>query len=34
MTRARDELSVARRRLPMVEMTKDDRFEGPGASAG
>ena len=31
MTRARDELSAERRRLPMVEVTKDYRFEGPRA---
>ena len=31
MTRARDELSAERRRLPMVEITKDYRFEGPRA---
>jgi len=29
MTRARDELSRRRRELPMVEVTKDYRFEGP-----
>lgn len=28
-TRARDALSAARRRLPMVEVTKDYRFSGP-----
>ena len=34
MTRARDELSAERRRLPMVEMTKDYRFEGPQGECG
>ena len=34
MTRARDELSAARRRLPMVEITKDYRFEGPDGECG
>ena len=34
MTRARDELSAERRRLPMVEMTKDYRFEGPEGECG
>ena len=34
MTKARDELSAARRRLPMVEMTKDYRFMGPGGEVG
>ena len=34
MTRARDELSAARRRLPMVEITKDYRFEGPDGDCG
>jgi predicted dithiol-disulfide oxidoreductase (DUF899 family) len=29
LTRLRDELSAARRRLPMVEVTKDYVFEGP-----
>jgi len=29
-TRARDELNVARRELPMVEVTDDYRFTGPG----
>ena len=29
LTRARDELSAARRRLPMVAVEKDYRFEGP-----
>ena len=30
-TRARDELAAARRRLPMVAVDKDYRFEGPTA---
>jgi len=30
MTRARDALNVERRELPMVEITKDYEFEGPG----
>jgi predicted dithiol-disulfide oxidoreductase (DUF899 family) len=34
LTRARDELSAARRRLPMVEVDKDYRFEGPGGEVG
>jgi predicted dithiol-disulfide oxidoreductase (DUF899 family) len=34
MTKARDELSAARRRLPMVEMTKDYRFRGPQGEVG
>ena len=34
MTRARDELSAERRRLPMVEITKDYRFEGPRGEVG
>ena len=34
MTRARDELSAERRRLPMVEITKDYRFEGPQGEVG
>src|SRR5688500_12520781 len=34
MTRARDELSAERRRLPMVESTKDYRFEGPHGDVG
>jgi predicted dithiol-disulfide oxidoreductase (DUF899 family) len=34
MTRARDELSAERRRLPMVEMTKAYRFEGPQGEVG
>src|SRR5215213_113986 len=29
LTRARDELNVERRELPMVEITKDYRFDGP-----
>ena len=33
LTRARDELSAERRRLPMVEITKDYRFEGPQGEA-
>ena len=32
MTRARDALSAKRRELPMVEVEKDYRFEGPGGS--
>lgn len=34
LTRARDALNTERRRLPMVEVTKDYRFEGPGGVAG
>src|ERR1700742_561241 len=34
VTRARDELSAARRRLPMVEITTDYRFEGPDGELG
>ena len=34
MTRARDELSAERRRLPMVEITKEYRFEGPRGEVG
>jgi predicted dithiol-disulfide oxidoreductase (DUF899 family) len=34
MTRARDALSAARRRLPMVEITKDYRFRGPSGACG
>ena len=34
VTRARDELSAARRRLPMVEITADYRFEGPDGELG
>jgi predicted dithiol-disulfide oxidoreductase (DUF899 family) len=34
MTRARDELSAERRRLPMVEITKDYRFQGPQGEVG
>ncbi len=34
MTRARDALNVKRRMLPMVEIDKDYRFEGPGGKAG
>ncbi len=34
MTRARDELSAERRRLPMVEITKDYRCEGPRGDVG
>jgi predicted dithiol-disulfide oxidoreductase (DUF899 family) len=34
LTRARDELSAARRRLPMVEVEKDYRFEGPDGEVG
>ena len=33
-TRLRDELSAERRRLPMVEITKDYRFEGPRGEVG
>jgi len=33
-TRARDELAAARRRLPMVEVEKDYRFEGPDGPVG
>ena len=34
MTRARDALSADRRRLPMVEITKDYVFEGPQGKVG
>src|SRR4051812_42088894 len=34
LTRLRDELSTARRNLPMVEVTKDYRFDGPGGQVG
>ena len=34
MTRARDELSAERRRLPMVQIAKDYRFEGPQGESG
>ena len=34
LTRARDALNAARRRLPMVEVTKDYRFEGPNGTVG
>src|SRR3954466_12946181 len=34
MTRARDALNAERRRLPMVEITKDYRFEGPDGEVG
>ncbi len=34
MTRARDALSAARRRLPMVAVEKDYRFEGPDGEVG
>jgi predicted dithiol-disulfide oxidoreductase (DUF899 family) len=34
LTRARDELARERRELPMVEITKDYRFEGPAGEAG
>jgi len=34
LTRARDELNADRRRLPMVEIDKEYRFEGPGGPAG
>jgi predicted dithiol-disulfide oxidoreductase (DUF899 family) len=33
VTRARDALNADRRRLPMVEITKDYRFEGPDGEA-
>jgi hypothetical protein len=33
LTRARDELAAARRRLPMVLVEKDYRFEGPEGEA-
>jgi predicted dithiol-disulfide oxidoreductase (DUF899 family) len=33
LTRARDELNIERRQLPMVEVTKDYRFDGPGGEA-
>ncbi|HEY8058172.1 MAG TPA: DUF899 family protein, partial [Acidimicrobiales bacterium] len=34
LTRARDELNVQRRELPMVEITKDYRFESPDGEVG
>ena len=34
LTRRRDALSADRRRLPMVEMTKDYRFTGPEGEVG
>ncbi|HTU97795.1 MAG TPA: DUF899 domain-containing protein [Solirubrobacteraceae bacterium] len=34
LTRARDELAAARRRLPMVLIDKDYRFEGPEGEVG
>ncbi len=34
MTRARDALSAARRRLPMVAVSKDYRFDGPDGEVG
>ena len=34
LTRARDELAAARRRLPMVLVDKDYRFEGPEGEVG
>jgi predicted dithiol-disulfide oxidoreductase (DUF899 family) len=34
LTRARDRLSADRRRLPMVEITKDYRFAGPEGEVG
>jgi predicted dithiol-disulfide oxidoreductase (DUF899 family) len=34
LTRARDALNAERRRLPMVEVTKDYRFEGPDGEVG
>jgi predicted dithiol-disulfide oxidoreductase (DUF899 family) len=33
LTKRRDALSVARRELPMVEITKDYEFDGPGGAA-
>ena len=33
LTRARDALAAERRRLPMVEVVEDYRFEGPGGQA-
>jgi predicted dithiol-disulfide oxidoreductase (DUF899 family) len=34
LTRQRDSLSAERRQLPMVEVDKDYRFEGPGGTVG
>ena len=34
LTRARDELNTERRELPMVEITKDYRFDGPDGEVG
>jgi predicted dithiol-disulfide oxidoreductase (DUF899 family) len=34
LTKARDALSADRRRLPMVEITKDYRFQGPSREVG
>ena len=34
LTRARDELNTERRELPMVEITKDYRFDGPDGVVG
>src|ERR687894_1539261 len=34
LTRHRDEVNAARRRLPMVEITKDYAFEGPQGKVG
>jgi predicted dithiol-disulfide oxidoreductase (DUF899 family) len=34
LTRRRDEISAERRRLPMVEITKDYRFTGPQGDVG
>jgi predicted dithiol-disulfide oxidoreductase (DUF899 family) len=34
LTRRRDEVNAARRRLPMVEITKDYAFDGPHGKAG
>jgi predicted dithiol-disulfide oxidoreductase (DUF899 family) len=34
LTRTRDVLTADRRRLPMVEITKDYRFDGPNGSVG
>ena len=34
LTRQRDALNVERRNLPMVEIEKEYRFDGPDATAG
>ena len=34
LTRQRDALNTERRRLPMVEVTKDYRFHGPDGAVG